>query len=87
MILEMFLNKLLQVPELRADQVFENFLKFDDIVMFEKFKSEYRKLENIPFHKLKTLNGKLTLAIDPKINRFLIKTQHYLNDSQMDVKR
>lgn len=30
MILEMFLNKLLEIPDLRADQVFENFLKLDE---------------------------------------------------------
>ncbi len=30
MILEMFLNKLLEIPDLRADQVLENFLKLDE---------------------------------------------------------
>lgn len=39
MILEKFLNKIAQIPELKVDQLFENFLKFEDRVTFEKFKS------------------------------------------------
>ncbi len=34
MILEMFLNKLLEIPELRAEVVLENFLKLDDKASF-----------------------------------------------------
>lgn len=34
MILEMFLNKLLEVPQLKAEPVVENFLKLDDKVAF-----------------------------------------------------
>ena len=33
-ILEMFLNKLVQIPEIKADQIFENFLKFENLVEF-----------------------------------------------------
>ena len=34
MILEMFLNKLLEITELRLDQVVENFLKLEDKASF-----------------------------------------------------
>lgn len=34
MILEMFLNKLLAIPEFKAEQIIENFMKFDDRVTF-----------------------------------------------------
>lgn len=33
------------------------------------------------------MKGKLTLAIEPKINRFLRKAQQHLNESQLDVKK
>ena len=66
----------------------ENFLKFDDRVTFEKFKSNFRKSNTlIPLRKVKNIKGKLTLGIDPKINDFLVKTQKYFTEAQPEVKK
>ena len=87
MILEMFLNKLVQIPELKGDQILENFLKFNDSVMFEKFKSDHKKSSPTPLHQVKNTRGKLNVAIDPKINYFLVKTQKHLMETQPLVKK
>lgn len=87
MILEMFLNELVQIPEIKADQIFENFLKFSDVVMFEKFKSDNKKTANIPLNKVKNTRGKLNIVIDPKINSFLVKAQRHIFDIQPSTKK
>ena len=87
MILEMFMNKILQIPELRAEQIVENFLKFDDIVIFEKFKSDFRNLDKAPLDKHRNTKGQLSAAIDPKINKFQRKAQKYFNEAVPDIKR
>jgi hypothetical protein len=43
----MFLNELVQIPEIKADQLLDNFLKLSDIVQFEKFKSDNSKTANV----------------------------------------
>lgn len=87
MILEMFLNKLVQIPELKGDQILENFLKFNDSVMFEKFKSDHKKSGPTPLNQVKNTRGKLNVAIDSKINYFLVKTQKHLMETQPLVKK
>lgn len=68
----MFLNKLLEIHELRSDQVLENFLKVEDKVGFEKFKANYPKSKKmIPFKNIKNSKGNITLSFDPKANIFL----------------
>lgn len=87
MILEMFLNELVQIPEIKADQIFENFLKFTDIVMFEKFKSDNKRTSNVQLSKVKNTRGKLNIAIDPKINSFLVKSQRHIFEIQPLTKK
>lgn len=87
MILEMFLNKLVQIPEIKGDQIFENFLKFNDIVTFEKFKSDNKRNSNIQLTKVKNTRGKLNVVIDPKINSFLVKSQRHIFDIQPMTKK
>lgn len=87
LILEMFLNKLVQIPELKADQILENFLKFEDVVKFERFKSEHKRSESIPLSKVKNTRGKINVAIDSKINSFLIKSQRHLVETQPMIKK
>ncbi len=87
MILEMFLNKLVQIPEIKGDQIFENFLKFNDIVTFEKFKSDNKRTSNIQLTKVKNTRGKLNAVIDPKINTFLVKSQRHIFDIQPLTKK
>ena len=87
MILEMFLNKLAQIPELKGDQIFENFLKFDDQVMFEKFKSDQKRNSSVPLSQVKNTRGNLNAAIDPKINHFLVKSQKNFMETQPLIKK
>lgn len=83
----MFLNELVQIPEIKADQIFENFLKFTDIVMFEKFKSDNKRTSNVQLSKVKNTRGKLNIAIDPKINSFLVKSQRHIFEIQPLTKK
>lgn len=84
----MFLNKLLEVPELKAEPVVENFLKLDDKVAFEKFKAAYVKNQKImAFKNVRTTEGDLTLGFDPKTNNFLYKTQKHITQAQPAVKK
>ena len=78
----MFLNKLVQIPELKGDQVLENFLKFDDPVAFEKFKSDFKRTSYVPLSKVQNTRGNLNAVIEPKINHFLVKTQKHLMETQ-----
>jgi hypothetical protein len=88
MILEMFLNKLLEIPELRAEPAVENFLKLGDKVAFEKFKASYVKNQKIvPFKNVRNTAAHLTLGFDPKTNNFLYRTQKHISQVQPAVKR
>ena len=71
MILQMFLNKLLEIPQLRAEVVLQNFLKLDDKAAFQKFKANYKPNGKfIPLKTIKNLKGNLNLTLNPKINNF-----------------
>lgn len=84
----MFLNRLLEVPQLRAEPAVQNFLKLDDKVAFEKFKATYVKTQKIvPFKNVKTTTGQLTLGFDPKTNNFLHRTQKHITQVQPAVKK
>lgn len=77
----------MQIPEIKADQIFENFLKFNDVVTFEKFKSDYKRTSNIQLTKVRNTRGKLNIIIDPKINAFLVKSQRHIFDIQPMTKK
>ena len=83
----MFLKKILEAPELRAEIAVEGFLKLDDKVAFEKFKAGYVKNQKIPaFKTVKNSKGNLTLKFDPKANNFLFKTQKHFTQIQPSIK-
>lgn len=55
--------------------------------MFEKFKSDYKRTNNVALTKVKNTRGKLNIAIDPKINIFLVKSQRHIFDIQPLTKK
>ena len=60
MILEMFLNKLLEIPELRAETVLEQFISISDKPGFEKYKALYKPTGKlIPLRNVKNTKGEL----------------------------
>lgn len=87
MILQMFLNQLVQIPELKSDMILQNFLKIGDIVQFEKYKSDNKRTHNVQLSKVKNSRGKLNVVIDPKINSFLVKAQRHIVEIQPQTKK
>ena len=88
MILQMFLNKLLEIPQLRAEVVLQNFLKLDDKAAFQKFKANYKpngKL--IPLKTIKNLKGNLNLTLNPKINNFNAAAERHFGQVQPVIKK
>ncbi len=55
--------------------------------MFEKFKSDFKRTSNVALIKVKNTRGKLNIAIDPKINSFLVKSQRHILDIQPLTKK
>lgn len=76
MILEFFLNKLMEIPELKAEASVEHFLKIADKAEWEKYKASFKGL-TVPgnLKNLKNMKGKLNLSIEPRINTFLARSQ------------
>lgn len=62
-------------------------MKFNDLVMFEKFKSDYKRTANIQLTKVRNTRGKLNITIDPKVNNFLVKSQRHIFDIQPMTKK
>ena len=88
MILEMFLNKLLEIPEIRAEPLVEQFLSLTDKASFEKFKANYKATGKlIPLKDIKTTKGTVVTAADQKINTFLVGAQRHIEHVQPMVKR
>jgi hypothetical protein len=58
-----------------------------DIVIFEKFKSDTKRTTNVQLTKVKNIRGKLNVAIDPKINIFLVKSQRHIFDIKPMTKK
>lgn len=87
MILEMFLKKILDSPQLKAEPVVENFLKLDDKVAFEKLKAGYVKTQKIvPFKTVKNSKGNVSLKFDTKTNNFLFRAQRHFSQMQPSIK-
>ena len=79
MILEMFLNQLLEIPELRAEEVLEQFIAIQDKLSFEKFKANYKPTgKMIPFKSVRNTKGSLVSAADQKTNSFLVGAKKHI---------
>ena len=83
MILEMFLNKLMEIPELKAEDAVEQFLKIADKADWEKYKAAFKDL-TVPANlkNLKNIKGKLNLQIEHRTNTFLARSQRNITETQ-----
>ena len=75
--LEKFLNRINQIPNLKADEVFENFIKLSP-KQFEKEKGKYKKVKEIPLEKVQTLNGEIDLVLNQETTTFVSRAQKYM---------
>ena len=84
----MFLNQLLEIPELRAEIIVEQFIMIQDKPSFEKFKANCKPTgKMIPFKSVQNSKGNLVSAADLKINNFLVGAQKHIEQVQPMVKR
>ena len=79
--LEKLLNKMNQIPDIRANETFEMFFKLGP-KQLEKEKSKYKKLKQIPLEKIQNLTGEINLVLDQPTNTFVSRTQKYINAVQ-----
>ena len=87
MILEMFLNKLLVIPQLKSDPVVESFLQLEDKVAWEKYKSTYGKINSIlPIKNIQTGGGVIDVELVPKHTAFTNGAERLFTDIQPSVK-
>ena len=87
MILEMFLKKLLDIPELRAEPLVEQFLAYNDKASFEKLKANYKPTGKIvPLKTIQNIQGTLVTAADPKTGSFISGAQKHFEVVQPLVK-
>ena len=86
MILEMCLNKMAAIGDVKGDTVFEEFLSLKG-QEFEKFKLKNKKIESIALTRIVKGDGNLRLNLDPKLCVSLAKTQKYLSAAQPDVRK
>ncbi len=77
MILEMYLNSLTRIEDLKIDQVFENFLTLKG-PQFEKSKQQYKKLEVLPPSKVAKPEGEMELTLQPNTVTSLAKFHKFL---------
>lgn len=84
-ILEKFLNKIVLIPDVRADSILENFLTLD-AKDFEKEKGKYKKLKTIAADKIETVSGELELMLGETSNTFISRSQKYVNMTQPELK-
>lgn len=61
--LEGFMNKILSIPELKAEPLVYGFIRFSEAMEWVKLKKDYTFDEKIKMDKLKTIKGKIRLAI------------------------
>ena len=70
--LQNFINKVMTIPELKAEPILEDFLKIDDPIQYLKMKKEMEiKDDRTKLEKLSTLKGRLNLMIDPAITKYM----------------
>jgi hypothetical protein len=81
-VLEKFVNALVNIPEIAADILLENFLLIREQKEFEKFKEQYKKLHTPPLAKMKRLNGYVTVATEKTLSAKREKYEAHLKVTQ-----
>ncbi len=84
----MFVNKLMEIPELKAEDSVEQFLKIADKAGWEKYKAAFKDL-TVPANlkNLKNIKGKLNLQIEHRTNTFLARSQRNITETQPELKK
>lgn len=76
-----------QIPDIRADETFENFLKINNAKEFEKEKAKYKKLKEVPLEKIQNVTGTIDLVLDQSTNTLVSRSQKYMSVVQPEVKK
>lgn len=72
------MNKIMTIPELKAEPLVYGFIRCSEPMDWMKLKKDYTFEEKLKIDKIKTLKGKIRLAIDPKIAKVVNFTRQNL---------
>ena len=75
------------IPQMKGDPLLESFLQIADKVAWEKYKSNFPKIDGIlPIKHIKHGRGVLEVGLDSKQTAFINGTERLLKDIQPSVK-
>ena len=81
------MNKLVSVPEFKADEIVEKFLSIENQKSFEKYKKDFKKVKAPAIDKIKTINGSIDLVLSEETNTLISRSQKYMTITQPEVKK
>jgi hypothetical protein len=88
LMLEMFLSKVVSMPELKSEVIFKDFITITDRSAFEKFKAKHKNLNcEVDMNKIDNMEGEVKLTISKEINNFLINSSNYFANTQPEIKK